>query len=62
MKKLLKILIIISAIIIDLLLIILSIIAFSISRIFGTFIAIATFYIIILSIVILINYIDFEEE
>ena len=62
MKKLLKILIIISTIIIDLSLIILSIVAFSVSKVFGIFITIAVFYIIILSIVILINCIDFGEE
>lgn len=56
MKVLRDILLIIAAIFIDVMIIILSIISYKISTAFGIVISIIAVYIIILSIVILINY------
>lgn len=61
MKVLRDILLIIAAIFIDLMIIIFSIISYKISTAFGIMISILAVYIIILSIVILINY-CFEGE
>ena len=56
MKVLRDVLLIIAAIFIDVMIIILSIISYKISTAFGIVISIIAVYIIILSIVILINY------
>lgn len=61
MKILRDILLIIAAIFIDVMIIVLSIISYKISTAFGIVISIIAVYIIILSIVILINY-CFEGE
>lgn len=61
MKVLRDILLIIAAIFIDVMIIVLSIISYKISTAFGIIISIIAVYIIILSIVILINY-CFEGE
>lgn len=61
MKILRDILLIIAAIFIDVMIIILSIISYKISTAFGIVISILAVYIIVLSIVILINY-CFEGE
>ena len=61
MKVLRDILLIIAAIFIDVMIIVLSIISYKISTAFGIVISIIAVYIIILSIVILINY-CFEGE
>ena len=61
MKVLRDILLIIAAIFIDLMIIVLSIISYKISTAFGVVISTLAVYIIVLSIVILINY-CFEGE